>query len=155
MKDADRWLSTPIVAGAFEFRYGVRGPAIFYEYLVADKRYEFFTGEAPDWKWVEDDRTLYVTNPRRRIDLNVLFVRNRTPDEIPWHLEFDYEEVALANAKILLARILGSYGSIPGATGEIPTDAANLREEGMATIERVRLRLERSAASYITPRYIG
>lgn len=139
----------------YYLRWGYQGPRLFFELHTAERTYERLTGSRPDWYWEASTRTLYVSSPSRDTRILVLATRPRLLEEIPPDHEDDFLQAAVARAKRIVARVLGSRGPIPGAAGEIRTDADQLRAEARDEWNEVRERLERSLASVPPPRYIG
>lgn len=153
--DIDPQTRPYITPSTYELRWGMRGPRLFFELHVAERRMERFTGEAPDWYWEENEGVLYLYNPIRPVKVMALFLKKVTLDDIKEYQRDEFEIACVAEAKYLLARILGKFGSIPGADGEIQTDADRLRDEAREDREAVRRRLERSLRSVPPPRWVG
>lgn len=136
-------------------RWGYQGPRLFFELHVAERTYERLTGSRPGWYWDAGARALYISNPSRDVNALVLGSRPRLLEEIPPDHEEDFLKAAVARAKRIAARVIGSRGPIPGSGGEITTDASELRQEAKVEWDEVKEQLERSLASTPPPRYIG
>jgi len=139
----------------YYLRWGYQGPRLFFELHTAERTYERLTGSRPGWYWEAATRRLYLSAPSRDVRAMVLTSRPRLLGEIAPDHEEDFLKAAVARAKRVLARVLSARGPIPGAAGEIVTDAAELRGEAREEWNEVREALERSLASVPPPRYIG
>jgi len=155
--DADRRILGPR-AGFLEgyyLRWGFEGPRLFFQLQVAQRRYERLTGSRPDWYWNPSDRKVYVSSPGRDTRLMLLATREMKLEEIPYDQVSMFLKAALARAKYMLARTLGSKGPIKGPGGEIQTDAAELRSESREEWKEVEDELKASMMSVPPPGYIG
>lgn len=139
----------------YYLRWGYQGPRLFFELHAAERTYERLTGSRPGWQWDAGTRSLYLSAPSRDLRAMVLTSRPRLLEEIPPDHEEDFLQAAVARAKRIAARVLGSRGPIPGAAGAIETDASDLRQEARDEWTEVREKLETSLASVPAPRYIG
>lgn len=139
----------------YYLRWGYEGPRLFYELHTAERTYERLTGSRPGWYWDAGARRLYLSAPSRDVRVMVLCSRPRLLEEIPPDHEEDFLKAAVAMSKRVLARVLGARGPIPGAAGEITTDAGELRQEAKTEWDEVVEKMERSLASVPPPRYIG
>jgi len=153
--DIDPQTRPYVMPNTYELRWGIRGPRIYFQLHVAERRQERFTGEAPAWYWEPEEQKLYIYAPTRPVKAMALLLGKMTLENLRVDHEDDFEKAAIAHAKFLLARILGKFGSIPGAQGEITTDAAELRSEAKEELREVRERLERSMRSVPPPRFVG
>jgi len=153
--DIDPQTRPYVMPSTYEMRWGIRGPRLFFELHVAERRMERFAGESPDWYWEPTQQLLYIYTPTRAVKVMGLILKQVTLEDIKPQQEEDFEKLCVGHAKFLLARILGKYGSIPGAQGEITTDADTLRAESKEEIAEIRERLERSLKSVPPPRLIG
>lgn len=139
----------------YYLRWGYQGPRLFYELHTAERTYERLTGSRPGWYWDAGTRNLFISSPSRDTRILVLATRPRLIQEIPPDHEEDFLKAAVARAKRIAARVLGSRGPIPGPAGEIVTDAAELRREAKEEWDEVKEGLEASLAGTPPPRYIG
>lgn len=139
----------------YYLRWGYQGPRLFYELHTAERTYERLTGSRPGWYWEAKTRTLYISSPSRDTSIMVLTSRPRLLEEIPADHEEDFLKAAVARAKRIAARVTGARGPIPGAGGEIRTDADQLRQEAVTEWNEVKEGLERALSSVPPPRYIG
>jgi hypothetical protein len=142
----------------YYLRWGYQGPRTFFELHTGERLYERLTGSRPDWYWDSTSRTLYLSNPSRDLRAMVYATRERHIDEIRFDNEIDFRRLAVAAAKRILARVLGSRsvgGGFPGAAGAIVTDAAELRAEGEREWREIEARLERALVSVPPPGYVG
>lgn len=153
--DIDPQTRPYVMPSTYEMRWGIRGPRLFFELHVAERRMERFAGESPDWYWEPTLKVLYVYTPTRAVKVMGLILKDMTLEDIKSYQEDDFEKLCVGHAKFLLARILGKYGSIPGAQGDITTDAEHLRAESKEEINEIRERMERSLKAVPPPRYIG
>ncbi len=139
----------------YYLRWGYQGPRLFFELHTAERTYERLTGSRPGWYWEAGARRLYLSAPSRDVRAMVLTSRPRLLEEIPPDHEEDFLKAAVARAKRILSRVLMARGPIPGAAGEITTDATDLRSEAKQEWDEVVENLERALASVPPPRYIG
>jgi len=139
----------------YYLRWGYQGPRLFYELHVGERLYERLTGSRPDWWWDDVQRRLFISVPSRDVKIMALASRPRLLEEIPPDHEEDFLKAAVARAKRISARVLGARGPIPGAGGEVRTDAAELRREAKEEWDEVAEKLERSLSAVPPPRYIG
>lgn len=121
----------------------------------SNHRWETMTGLQPSWWWDKNDRLLYLWNPGMDRKASVLAVRNMVLEDIRMDQEMDFEKLATAKAKYILARVMKSLGDIPGAGGPIESDGNELRQEAKEEEGEVMADLRRSQKSVPPPRYIG
>ncbi len=152
--DIDPFSRPYIMPSTYEMRWGIRGPRLFFELHVGERRMERFTGEAPQWYWEPDEGKLYLYVPVRTVKVMALVLLKRELADIREDYMEDFEKACVAHAKFLLARILGKF-PIPSAQGELTTDAAELRAEAKEELAEVRARLEKSLRSVPPPRMVG
>lgn len=142
----------------YYLRWGYQGPRTFFELHTGERLYERLTGSRPDWYWDESSRKLFLSNPSRDLRAMVYCTRERHIDEIRFDTEIDFRRAAVAAAKSILARVLGSRtvgGGFPGAAGTIMTDAQELRREGAEEWKAIEEKLERALVSVPPPGYVG
>jgi len=136
--------------------WGRRGPRVFFEMQVSERRMERFTGTQPDWWWDDDDRILYLYVPSRPVRVMALFARPRTLDDIRYDEEYQFEEAALAHAKIIAANILEQAGdTVPGPQGEIGSNAQTWRTEGQDKLREIEEELKNSLLAVAPPQWVG
>lgn len=136
--------------------WGRSGPRIFFQYLVTERTMERFTGTQPDWYWEPDSRELYLYIPSRPVRVMALFSRPRTVESIRNDEEHQFEDLALAHAKIIAANILQQAGPVPGPHGsEISSNAETWRQEGQDKITALEEELKASVMSYAPPKWVG
>lgn len=124
---------------------GIRKPRRLFQILAAQERYDFMLGVQPSWRWDEDNQVLYIGGSSFvGIKAKALLCRSRKVEEIPYNLEYDFLNGTVGHAKMLLARILRKYGSIPAAQGGITLDAGDLQREGKEAVEALEKRLDRN-----------
>jgi len=155
MKDSESTFS-PGHRHFFPFHgiYGVRSPRRIYSQLVAADRYDHFLGSGPMWKWDSPSRTLFInTKSYDGVRATALLLVPLKVEEIPFHLEVDFLDGAVGYTKKVLARILGKFGAIPAAQGNISTDAGELRSEGNAAVKELEEKLDRNLR-HLPPRPI-
>lgn len=143
---------------SYRFRGGYAGPRMSYELHTAERVYERLTGSRPDYRWDPESRKLYFTVPARDARAMILATRPRKVEEIEYHQESDFRQLAVAAAKRTLARVLGARtvnGGIPGPAGPIVTDAADLRKEAEEEWEKIDKRLRTALVSFPPPGFIG
>jgi hypothetical protein len=148
----------PLVGSTLTLRWGRRGPRIFFQRTVDQRRMERFTGTQPSWWWDSEENILYVTAPDRQVKVMALFTLSRHPwgEDIRFDEEHQFEDLAVAYAKILVADILQQAGdTIPGPQGEIGSNADQWRTEGNETIERIRTELANSVRGVPPPHWVG
>ncbi len=133
----------------------VRYPRLSMSVNFSNIRRETMMGLQPDWWWDKEDRLLYLWNPGMNRHATILAVCNMTLEDIRVDQELDFENLAVAHAKYILARVLKSLGDVPGAGGPIESDGSDLRQEAKEEEEKVMADLRRSQASVPPPRYIG
>lgn len=146
--------STTLVSSHY-LRWGGQGPRLSFELQVAERTYERLTGSRPDWWWEPDERKLYITTPSRSVRIMVLASRPRYVEEIAYYDERKFLQAATARAKLILARVLGSMGDIPGPAGPIQTDHDRLNNEGKEEWREIREQLEVSLATVPPPTWVG
>jgi len=146
MKDSES-LFSPGHRHFFPFHgiYGMRSPRRIYKHLAASDRYDFFLGSGPIVKWDKETRTLFInTKSYDGVKGTALLLVPLKVEEIPFHLESDFLDGAVGYTKGILARILGKFGDIPAAQGNIPTDASELRTEGKDAVTALERKLDRN-----------
>jgi hypothetical protein len=117
---------------------------------------ERFTGTQPDWYWEPDSRELYLYIPSRPIRVMALFSKPKVLTDIRYDEEHQFEDLALAHAKIIAANILQQAGDVPGPHGEaIGSNAETWRQEGQDKIEKLEEELANSVMSYAPPKWVG
>ena len=146
--------ATTLVSSHY-MRWGGQGPRLSFELQVAERRYERLTGSRPDWYWEPNEKKLYISSPSREVNCMVLASRPRTLDEIQYYDDRKFLQAATARAKMVLARVLGSMGDIPGPAGPIQTDHDTLRSEGREDWREIKDALARSLASVPPPTWVG
>jgi hypothetical protein len=151
--DNDHAAAGPV--DSFDERWGFAGGRVFFQMQVWERTQERLTGTRPDWQWNPDERKLYISTQSRRQRCMVLCARERRLDEIEYYHESDFLKAAVAAAKMVLARVLGSMGDIPGPAGPIQTDHAKLGEDGKNEWNELVTKFEASVASYPPPRWVG
>lgn len=125
--------------------FGVRNARRSFQRLVALERYDFLLGTHPTWRYIEETRTLMVSNKGYwDVYVMALVLKPLVVEDIPFHLENDFLQGVVGYTKLILARILGKFGPIPGAQGNIPTDATTLRTEGQNEIKELDRKLDRN-----------
>jgi hypothetical protein len=158
-QDVNRMILGPRALGTegYYLRWGHEGPRLFFQMQSAKRTYERLTGSRPDWTYEKNTRKLYITSPSRPVRCMVLCTRERKLEEVTYDMENDFRQAATAKAKYTLARMLGQFGPIPGATasGNIETDAALLREESKTEWDEIKSKLEAALPSQPPPQYIG
>lgn len=146
--------STTLVSSHY-LRWGGQGPRLSFELQVAERRYERLTGSRPDWWWEPEERKLYISSPSRPLRVMALATRERYLEEIAYYDERKFLQAATARAKIVLARVLGNMGDIPGPAGPIQTDHDRLNTEGKDEWKEVKGELEVSLATVPPPTWVG
>jgi len=156
-QDAERRILGPRAGflEGFYLRWGYQGPRLFAQLHAGERTYERLAGTRPDWRWEPESRQLYISNPSRDTRIMVLGSRPRKLSEIEPGQESQFLAASLAKAKMMLARVLGSLGEIPGPAGPINTDAETLRSEGKEEWTQVVEKLEVALSSYPPPRFVG
>jgi len=132
-----------------------RFPRLYMEVNYSNYRQEMMVGLQPDWWWDKEDRLLYLWNPGMNRNASILVVKTMTLEDIRMDQEMDFEKLATAHAKYILARVMKSLGDIPGAGGPIESDGNELRQEAKEEEEKVMADLRRSQRSVPPPMYIG
>jgi hypothetical protein len=139
----------------YYLRWGYQGPRLFYQLHTAERLYERMTGSRPDWKWDPATRRLMLSNPSRDLRAMVLASRERKLEELSYDNTTDFRRLAVASAKRTLARVEGARPTIPGASGNIETDAKELRSEAKEEWDVIEHKLEHSLAAVPPMEYIG
>jgi hypothetical protein len=107
--------------------------------------YQKVRGTDPDWYEDESTKTLYVDCWSGPYDIFYVVSQDYTVEEffaLKGGLSRDFKKLAVAEAKIVLARIRGKYGgTIPVPGGQMMTDADVLRTEGESDRKEVTDRL--------------
>ena len=152
--DQDYLAVTPL-ASSYVVTWGRRGPRMFFEMQVTQRRQERMTGAQPDWFWDGDDRILYLTLPARPQRVMALFARPVELEDIRYDQEYQFEEAATAHAKIIAANILEQAGQVPGPQGEIGSNAQTWRQEGQEKLREIEEEMKNSLAAVPPPRWVG
>jgi hypothetical protein len=140
---------------SYSQRWGFAGPRIFFEVRVAERTSERLAGTRADWYWDPKERKLYVSTPSRSQRCMALTARERFLEEVEYYHESDFLKAATAQAKLVLARVLGSMGDIPGPAGPIQTDHETLRTTGTEEWREVETMMQNTPASYPPPQWVG
>jgi len=145
MKDAESYYNPSNRHIDHWFQRGIREPRRVYKHQVAADRYDFFLRTGPIWAWDEENRRLIVDSKSYNSVRGTAFVLQPPKvEKIPYHLETDFLDGAVAYSKQQLARILGKFGAIPAAQGDITTDAGTLRSEAKETLKDLEQKLDRN-----------
>lgn len=133
----------------------MRFPRLFLQYQWSDARHEMMLGAQPDWFWDTEEGKLWLWNPGMPRKAMMLGVKNMDITDIKLRQETDFEKLATAKAKYILARVQSSLGNVPGAGGPIESDGAQLRTEAKEEENEVLAMLKRSLKSVPAIRYFG
>lgn len=133
----------------------MRFPRLFLQYEWSDARHERFLNAQPDWFWDTEQGKLWLWNPGMPRKAMILGVKAMDVTDIKIRQETDFEKLATAKAKYILARVQSSLGNVPGAGGPIESDGAQLRTEAKEEENEVLAMLKRSLKSVPACKYIG
>jgi len=138
---------SPFFAPQFATYYGVQDPRFVHQARQAYDRYSSMSGAQPTYKWVEDERKLYISaySSFSVLKATALVLLPMTIDNVPYHLNYDFHKCALAETKKILGRKLKKYGSIPSAQGDITLDGDDLKSEGDQELKEIEARLAKNA----------
>lgn len=133
----------------YSYHYGflnMRSARMAHKSLVAEDRYRSFLGMQPDYKWDAENRRLHLKSIASLwpVLASALLLVPNTVDKIPFHWEYDFLTAATGHAKQILARLLGKFGAIPGAQGNITLDAETQRSEGKEMVAEIKRNLDRN-----------
>lgn len=148
-------LATTPSGDVFISRWGYQGPRLYFEFSMGQRTYERMLGTRPAWHWNPETRELWITAPGQSVVAMVLASRDRRLQDITYDQQHYFRRASVAAAKMILARVQGSRGPIPGPAGEIQTDAADLRTEAKEEWREVEEKLQTALTSYPPMGYIG
>ncbi len=133
----------------YPYPYGfmnMRSARTTHQILVAEDRYRSFLGIQPEWKWDEERRVLALKSigAMASVLASALLLLPNLIESIRFDQEYDFLQGAVGHTKLVLARILGEYGSIPTAQGGVTLDADKLASDGKEAVERLRALLDKN-----------
>lgn len=143
----------------FEILYRMVFPRLplgdWYSLKVFYEMYQKVRGTDPDWYEDESTNTLYVDCWSGPYDIFYVTAQDLEVNDIMTLKSAytrDFRKLAVAEAKITLARIRGKYGgTIPTPGGTLSTDAAELKSEGIQERTEVEAKLEKIARYTSSP----
>lgn len=114
--------------------------ADWYLYRSFYDMFQEVRGTEPDWRWDSFSKKLYLDCWSGPYDIFYVVAKDLTlttfyTGKKPY-LQ-DFLDLVVARAKMILARTLSKFGSIPSPSGTISTDADSLRREAEATEKQV------------------
>jgi hypothetical protein len=119
-------IAGPAIAGTFS---GIGHIELYFQWLNATAK---VLSSDFDWMYDEETGSLMVTPPPQAvIAFQVIYPAPRDIKNVPVNDEDIVLDLALAYGKQILGRILRKFKEIPGSTLTIPTDGAELMQEGL------------------------
>lgn len=119
------------------------------------KTYQQVRGTEADWYMDQSTNTMYVdcwSGPYDIFYVVAMDLDLTTMDTLKEAYKRDFRDYAVAEAKIVLARIRGKFGgTIPAPGGMLQTDADNLRTEGETKRLEIEARLDKIARFSSSP----
>lgn len=143
----------------FEIMYRMVFPRLplgeWYTLKTFYEMYQRVRGTDPDWYFDESTKTLCVDAWSGPYDVFYIVATDLTVESLSQYRTgyFRYlQEYALAEAKLILARVRGKFaGTIPVPGGMMGTDAAELKAEGEAKKAEIEAILEKVGRFSVTP----